>query len=104
MKLSQGEYVAVEKIENTYSSSAAVAQLYIHGDSLQSYLLGVVVPDPVHLSVIASRATGAKVTAEDFKTLGEACKHPGVIKEFMVILDKEAKKGGLKGYVETKPL
>jgi len=102
MKLPQGEYVALEKIENTYSSSAAVAQLYVHGDSLQPYLLGVVIPDPVQLAAIASRVIGDKVAPENVKALGEACKHPGVIKEFVGLLDKEAKKGGLKGFETLK--
>ncbi|KAJ3150788.1 Long chain acyl-CoA synthetase 7 peroxisomal [Geranomyces michiganensis] len=45
-KLAQGEYCAPEKIENTYIRSSFVAQMYVHGDSLQSELVGVVVPDP----------------------------------------------------------
>ncbi|KAA0720521.1 Long-chain-fatty-acid--CoA ligase 6 [Triplophysa tibetana] len=45
-KLAQGEYISPEKIENIYIRSEPVAQLYVHGDSLQSCLVGIVVPDP----------------------------------------------------------
>lgn len=41
-KLSQGEYISPEKIENRYlSSNPILQQLYVHGDSLQSFVVGV---------------------------------------------------------------
>jgi len=44
-KLSQGEYIAPEKIENVYSQSSYVAQIFVHGESLKSCLVAVIVPE-----------------------------------------------------------
>lgn len=34
-KMAQGEYIAPEKIEMVYNLSQPVAQIFVHGDSLQ---------------------------------------------------------------------
>ena len=43
-KLSNGEYVAPENIERIYTSSPYIAQCFVHGSSLKSCVIAVVVP------------------------------------------------------------
>eukprot|EP00831_Metopus_contortus_P060114 TRINITY_DN5202_c0_g1_i4.p1 TRINITY_DN5202_c0_g1~~TRINITY_DN5202_c0_g1_i4.p1 ORF type:complete len:321 (+),score=54.47 TRINITY_DN5202_c0_g1_i4:208-1170(+) len=43
-KLQQGEYVAPEKIENILINSLFILQIFVYGDSFQTYIIGVVVP------------------------------------------------------------
>ncbi|KAL4444107.1 hypothetical protein ABPG75_011844 [Micractinium tetrahymenae] len=43
-KLAQGEYIAVEFLEQQYSSSELVEQIWVYGSSLESSLVAVVVP------------------------------------------------------------
>lgn len=45
-KLSQGEYIAPEKLENVYTKSSWILQCWIHGDSLHDWLLLFAVLDP----------------------------------------------------------
>ncbi|MFG1793290.1 carboxylic acid reductase [Nocardia sp. NPDC049149] len=45
LKLSQGEFVAVSKLEAAYSASPVIHQIYVYGNSSRSYLLAVVVPE-----------------------------------------------------------
>ena len=44
-KLSQGEYIAPEKIEQIYGLSQAVAQCFVYGDSFQNACVAVVIPE-----------------------------------------------------------
>ncbi|RFD25186.1 oxidoreductase [Mycobacterium uberis] len=44
LKLAQGEFVTVAKLEAVFGNSPLVQQIYIYGNSAYSYLLAVVVP------------------------------------------------------------
>ena len=44
-KLSQGEYIAPEKLENIFSQSSLFKNIFIYGDSLQDYIVAIVVLD-----------------------------------------------------------
>jgi fatty acid CoA ligase FadD9 len=70
LKLSQGEFVTVAKVESVFATSTLVRQIYIYGNSARSYLLAVVVPtedaltqyDPAELkrAITASLQDAAK--------------------------------------------
>lgn len=98
MKLSQGEYVALEKVENVYAASPAVLQIMVHGDSLQSYLVAIVVPDPIQLARVASRVWKQSVSDTNLVRLDEAVKDEKVVKVILDGLTKDGVKYGLKGY------
>uniref|UniRef100_A0A3Q4BYU3 Arachidonate--CoA ligase n=1 Tax=Mola mola TaxID=94237 RepID=A0A3Q4BYU3_MOLML len=94
-KLAQGEYIAPEKIENVYVRSGPVAQVFVHGDSLQSCLVGVVVPDPEVLPGFA-RNLGVQGSLE------ELCKNTNVKKAIISDMTKLGKQAGLKSFEQVK--
>ena len=97
MKLAQGEYVALEKIEDVYSRVPITMQVFVHGNSLKSYLIGVVVPDPAQLSAFASRILGRGVDAADVQVLKELCNDQRIVDSILKELNKGAAKS-LRGW------
>ncbi|XP_066515918.1 long-chain-fatty-acid--CoA ligase 1a isoform X2 [Hoplias malabaricus] len=96
-KLAQGEYIAPEKIENIYIQSDPVAQVFVHGDSLQACLVGIVVPDPDFLPGWAKKR-GLEGSYRDL------CKNKelkNAILEDIVRLGKEA---GLKSFEQVRDI
>ncbi|MEE6486882.1 hypothetical protein FKM82_014721 [Ascaphus truei] len=96
-KLAQGEYIAPEKIENVYVRCAPVAQVFVHGDSLQSCLVGVVIPDPEVLPELAAKL-GQKGSYE------ELCKNPAVKKAIIADMVKLGKQAGLNSFEQVKDI
>jgi fatty acid CoA ligase FadD9 len=50
LKLAQGEFVTLAKLEAEFGNSPLVRQIYVYGNSAQPYLLAVVVPTDVDAS------------------------------------------------------
>ncbi|KAM3912712.1 long-chain-fatty-acid--CoA ligase 5 [Leptodactylus fuscus] len=96
-KLAQGEYIAPEKIENVYVRSGPVAQVFVHGDSLRSCLVGVVIPDPEVLPDFAAKL-GVRGSFE------ELCKHAAVKKAILEDLIKIGKQAGLKSFEQVRDI
>lgn len=96
-KLAQGEYIAPEKIENVYIRSAPVAQVFVHGESLRSFLIGIVVPDPEMLPGFAAKL-GIKGSYEDL------CKNAAVKKAILEDMVRLGREAGLKSFEQVKDL
>jgi long-chain acyl-CoA synthetase len=84
-------------VETIYLRNPALAQLYVHGDSLKSYLVCIAVPDPDGLALFASQH-GIK---GDFKSL---CSDPRVLKAVLDNLTELGKQEGLHGFEQPKAI
>lgn len=88
------EYVAPEKIENILTRSPLIAQSFVHGDSFQSCLVAVIVPDEE--AVMAWAAT--KGGELDGLSFAEICRGESLRDELMSEVLKLSKENGLMGF------
>ncbi|KAJ4950151.1 hypothetical protein NE237_026983 [Protea cynaroides] len=94
-KLSQGEYVAVENLENIYGNASAIETIWVYGNSFESFLIAVVNPNQQALK----RWAEVNEITGDFNSL---CENPKA-KEFILgELTKIGKENKLKGFEFVK--
>ncbi|ETV94995.1 protein disulfide-isomerase domain [Aphanomyces invadans] len=96
-KLSQGEYVAPEKIENILVTSPYVAQPFVYGDSLHAVLVAIIVPEAQQLKQLAE---SLHVTG----TLAELCSNPKVVEAVHQDIAAVSKKGALSGFETVRAI
>ncbi|CEH16913.1 long-chain-fatty-acid--ligase [Ceraceosorus bombacis] len=85
VKLSGGEYVALEKLESVYKSCDVVQNICVHADSNNSKPMAIVFP----------REDGLKQFTS--KSLEEAAEDEDVANQVLKSLNEVGKKGGLRG-------
>uniref|UniRef100_A0A8C4EAG7 Arachidonate--CoA ligase n=1 Tax=Dicentrarchus labrax TaxID=13489 RepID=A0A8C4EAG7_DICLA len=96
-KLAQGEYIAPEKIETVYNLSDPVAQIFVHGDSLQACLVGIVVPDPDFLPIWIKKK-GIE------GSYSELCKNQDVKTAILEDILRLGKEAGLKSFEQVRDI
>ncbi|KAG6801806.1 long-chain-fatty-acid--CoA ligase 1 isoform X1 [Apis mellifera caucasica] len=96
-KLSQGEYIVPEKIENIYLRSQYVHQVFVHGESLKSCVVGIVIPD---VDVVKCWAVENGIPG----TLSVLCANPQVKQLIMDDMLSWGKEAGLKSFEQVKDI
>lgn len=97
-KLAQGEYVAAEKIENVLIQVPHIGQVFVYGDSYQSFLVAVVVPDEeVVMQWIAKKG----IQKSNFI---ESCRDPSLKTEILGQIKACSKKNGLHGFETVRDI
>jgi len=91
--------VAPEKIENVYVRSQFVSQSFIHGESLKTCLIGIVVPDPDVLPAEAKTKLGLKDLSLD-----ELCHRDDVKKMVLDDMTTVGKQSGLHSFEQVKDI
>lgn len=99
VKLSRGEYVALESLESLYSGSPFIAPngICVYGDSYKNTLVGLILPQESYLKNWASQN---KIEG----SFEELCKNPTVIKAVLESLRQEAIKNKKKMHEEIREI
>lgn len=96
-KLSQGEYIVPEKIENIYIRSQYVEQVFVYGESLKSCIVAVVVPD---VDVLKCWAHENNIRG----TLSVLCNNPKVKDLILNDMMNWGKQADLKSFEQVKDI
>ena len=103
LKLAQGEYISPERIENVYLSHLNfLSQAYVHGDSVQTFLVALFGVLPETFAPFASKVLGKSIAATDLQAVAAACKDAKVRAAVVKELDKVGKKNKFAGYERVR--
>lgn len=101
-KLSQGEYVAPEKIEAVLCRNAKIAQAFVDGDSLKPCLVAIIVPDKESVLPWAQETFPSLSTASWEDICKDAQVRSAILKEITLLGSKGTNE--LKGFEVPKAI
>ncbi|KAM5471918.1 medium-chain fatty acid-CoA ligase faa2 [Microsporum audouinii] len=103
LKLAQGEYVSPERLEGVYQSYCPyIAQSFVHGDSIQSYLVGIFGIQPDIFAPFASKVLKKQITMDDVEALKAAASDEKVVLAVLKDMERAARSNKLSGYERVK--
>lgn len=103
LKLAQGEYISPERIEGVYLAACNfLAQAYVHGDSVQTFLVAIFGIQPDLFAPFASKVLGEEISPTDIDAIKRAAAHEKVRAAVLKELDKVGRKKKFAGYERVK--
>lgn len=103
LKLAQGEYISPERIEGVYLNACPfLAQAYVHGDSVQTFLVAIFGVQPDIFAPYASKVLGKSIAMTDIEAIKAACQDPKLKAQVLQDLDRAGRKSKFAGYERVK--
>ena len=104
-KLQHGEYVSPERIENVYLANLSLlAQAYVHGDSMQAFLVAVFGVNPDTFAPFASKIINQEIKPTDLAAVRSAAQDIRVKAAVLKELDKIGKKNKFNSYENVRKI
>ncbi|CAF1500526.1 unnamed protein product [Adineta steineri] len=97
-KLSQGEYVAPEKIEDVYARSRFISQIFVYGDSYESCLVAIVVLNDGFVK------KWAQTEGNNVETIEPSESNTKLKQTVLEDMNHEGKRRGLMSYEQVKAI
>ncbi|KAH7112186.1 long-chain-fatty-acid-CoA ligase/ protein binding protein [Dendryphion nanum] len=103
LKLSQGEYISPERIENVYLANLGyLATAYVHGDSQQSCLIGLFGITPDAFAPFAANVLGETIAPTDVEKVRSILGDKRIEKAVLKELDRIGKKNKFNSWEKVK--
>ena len=103
-KLSQGEYVAADKVQNILINSKYVSQMFLHGESLYNYSIALVYPNLNECIAFLKEDKKLGDIDYDKLTYNDLPENKIMEKEIAKDCDKVGRQHGLKGFEIPKKI